>query len=384
MRQSVIISWGQKNREKDMSNKNLTPEEKKARSKKTLRVILIIFGVFLVASGIFVIVMIRHLHYDIQPHEFYDIETLQAEGRSYNGVSDVYFTHDVSPEGLMRAYQALGVQPEGKVAFKLSTGEGTDTLYLSPDLIKNLVQSMDGNIVECNTAYKGTRLQTEMHMQTAQEHGFTDIAEVDIMDRDGYMVIPVEGGTHLTENWVGKNLADYDYVVTLTHFKGHMMAGFGGALKNISIGIASSDGKMRIHSAGLLNNHIFIDPGCEITNQDDFTESMAEAAKSVYDYENHGENIIFINVLNNLSVDCDCDPNPHAPEMEDIGIMASFDPVAIDQASVDQIFATTEGSASLQERILSKNGLNILKHGEEIGLGNRAYRLIDIDEDKAE
>ena len=320
----------------------------------------------------------KHMSYDIEPHEFYDIKTLETEGRAYNASSKVYMTKDISPEGLQKMYEALGASPEGKVAIKLSTGEAGNPNHLDPNLIKDLVQSVNGTIVECNTAYSGSRrAETAMHMEVAKEHGFTDIADVDIMDRDGYMTIPVEGGKNLQENWVGQNLANYDYVIVLTHFKGHPMAGFGGALKNISIGIASSEGKVRIHSGGKLKKPT-ITLAAYTTNQDVFTESMAEAAKSVSDYEDHGKKMIYISVMNNMSVDCDCVSDPAAVDMHDIGILASTDPVALDQACIDQVFLAPD-SNSLQERILSKNGLHILKHAEEIGFGNRAYELIDMD-----
>ncbi|MCR5293493.1 MAG: DUF362 domain-containing protein [Eubacterium sp.] len=320
----------------------------------------------------------KHMNYDIEPHEFYDIKTLETEGRAYNASSKVYMTKDISPEGLQKMYEALGASPEGKVAIKLSTGEAGNPNHLDPNLIKDLVQSVNGTIVECNTAYSGSkRADTAMHMEVAKEHGFTDIADVDIMDRDGYMTIPVEGGKNLQENWVGQNLANYDYVIVLTHFKGHPMAGFGGALKNISIGIASSEGKVRIHSGGKLKKPT-ITLAAYTTNQDVFTESMAEAAKSVSDYEDHGKKMIYISVMNNMSVDCDCVSDPAAVDMHDIGILASTDPVALDQACIDQVFLAPD-SSSLQERILSKNGLHILKHAEEIGFGNRAYELIDMD-----
>ena len=320
----------------------------------------------------------KYMNYDIEPHEFYDIKTLETEGRAYNASSKVYMTKDISPEGLQKMYEALGASPEGKVAIKLSTGEAGNPNHLDPNLIKDLVQSVNGTIVECNTAYSGSkRADTAMHMEVAKEHGFTDIADVDIMDRDGYMTIPVEGGKNLQENWVGQNLANYDYVIVLTHFKGHPMAGFGGALKNISIGIASSEGKVRIHSGGKLKKPT-ITLAAYTTNQDVFTESMAEAAKSVSDYEDHGKKMIYISVMNNMSVDCECVSDPAAVDMHDIGILASTDPVALDQACIDQVFLAPD-SNSLQERILSKNGLHILKHAEEIGFGNRAYELIDMD-----
>ena len=323
------------------------------------------------------------MHYEIEPHEYYNITAMQEENRSYNASSVVYMTKDISPEGLMHIYDTLDINPQGNVAIKLSTGEAGNPNHLSPDLIKDLVQSVDGTIVECNTAYSGSqRAETAMHMEVAKEHGFTAIAPVDIMDENGYISIPVEGGTHLKDNLVGKNLANYDYVIVLTHFKGHPMGGLGGALKNISIGIASSEGKVRIHSGGIFSKPP-IDIPSLFTNQDVFTESMAEAAKSVSDYEDYGKSIIYINVMNRMSVDCDCVSDPTDVDMHDIGILASTDPVALDQACVDLVFDAPDG-ASLQERILSQNGLHILKHAEEIGLGNRAYELINIDEEAAE
>ncbi|MBP5311166.1 MAG: DUF362 domain-containing protein [Lachnospiraceae bacterium] len=320
-----------------------------------------------------------HMHYDIEEHEFYDVDTMKSEGRDFSASSVVYMTKDISPEGLLRVYEALIVEPEGNVAVKLSTGEAGNPNHLDPALIKDLVQSVDGTIIECNTAYSGSkRADTAMHMQVAKDHGFTDIADVDIMDRDGYISIPVEGGKNLKENWVGKNLEDYDYVLVLTHFKGHPMGGFGGALKNISIGIASREGKVRIHSGGKLKKPT-ITLSALITNQDIFTESMAEAAKSVYDYEGHGDNITFISVMNRMSVDCDCVSSPAEVDMHDIGILASNDPVALDQACIDLVFKASDGE-SLQNRITSLNGIHILTHAEKIGLGNRVYEIVDLDE----
>ena len=339
---------------------------------------LIVIAVTVLIAVALVFSYKAHMHYDIEPHEFYDIETLAKEGRSYDSFSTVYMTGDISPDGLRAAYDALGVDLQGKVAVKLSTGEAGNPNHLAPDLIKDLVWSVDGTIVECNTAYGGSkRAETVMHMQVAKDHGFTDIADVDIMDARGYMVIPVEGGKHLSENWVGQDLAGYDSMLVLTHFKGHPMGGYGGALKNISIGVASREGKVRIHSGGLLTKPT-ITFGALITNQDVFTESMAEAAKSVFDYEGHGERIVFVSVMNHMSVDCDCVADPAAVDMHDIGILASLDPVALDQACIDQVFLAQD-SASLQERILSRNGLHILTHAEEIGFGNRAYELVSLD-----
>ncbi len=253
----------------------------------------------------------------------------------------VYMTTEISSDSLMRIYEALDASPEGKIAVKISTGEHGSN-YLRTDLIGPLVQSLNGTIVECNTAYGGDRASTAMHYQLAKDHGYTDIAEVDIMDEDGSMTLPVVGGDNLTENYVGAHFANYDYYVVLSHFKGHLMGGFGGAVKNISIGIASSDGKAHIHTAGKGGN-LWTAP------QDPFLESMAEAGKSVADYLDG--NILYINVMNRLSVDCDCGNNPAEPDMHDIGILASYDPVALDQACVDLVYAADD-CASLIVRIV--------------------------------
>lgn len=284
----------------------------------------------------------------------------------------VYMTANISPEGIMAIYEALGWQPAGNVAVKLSTGEPGNTHYLSPDLIKALVQFVEGTIVECNTAYGGSRISTAMHMQVAEDHGFTAIADVDIMDAEGSVSLPVVGGTRLTENFVGSHYENYDSFLVLSHFKGHAMGGFGGAIKNASIGIASSEGKSWIHSAGTSKRGIY-------GVQNHFLESMAEAAKSVSDNLNHGEDIVYINVMNYLSVDCDCDGNPAEPDMHDIGILASADPVALDQACVDLVYAAEDGQ-SLINRIESRNGILTLEHAEAIGLGSRAYQLVSIDD----
>ena len=281
----------------------------------------------------------------------------------------VYFTSDISSVGLLRIWDALGAAPSGSVAVKLSTGEPGGSNFLQPSLIADLVNQLNGTIVECNTAYGGDRSTTESHLQVAAEHGFTAIADVDIMDAGGQMSIPVTGGSHLSEDIVGANLANYDYVVSLAHFKGHAMGGFGGALKNCSIGIASPDGKRLIHSAGASTTS-WGNPA-----QDDFLESMAEAAKAVSDYL--AGRICYVNVMNRLSVDCDCDSHPAEPDMADIGILASLDPVALDRACVDLVYAAPDG-ASLIERMESRNGTHILDHGEAMGLGTQSYELVDI------
>ncbi|MHC1771921.1 MAG: DUF362 domain-containing protein [Flexilinea sp.] len=281
-------------------------------------------------------------------------------------------TTNITPEALVAVYEALGREATGNVAVKISTGEPGGTNFLSPDLIKDLVQSVDGTIVECNTAYGGSRASTAMHRQVAEDHGFTAIADVDIMDADGSISLPVAGGTHLTEDMVGANFENYDFVIVLSHFKGHAMGGFGGAIKNMSIGIASSAGKSLIHSAGTSTSGFGMG-----TRQDDFLESMVEAAKAVADYE--GEHILYISVMNKLSVDCDCDSHPADPTMADIGILASLDPVALDQACVDLVYAAPDGQ-DLIERMESRNGIHTLDHAEEIGLGSQIYTLVSIDD----
>lgn len=300
-------------------------------------------------------------------------ETSNTENKGDDTVPTVYMTTDISTNGLQAVYNALNWNPTGNVAVKLSTGEPPASNYLDPNLIKDLVQSVNGTIVECNTAYGGSRSSTAAHYQVAEDHGFTAIADVVIMDENGSMTLPVTGGSNLTENYVGAHFADYNSFLVLSHFKGHAMAGFGGAIKNISIGIASSDGKTNIHTGGKGGSMWSAD-------QNSFLESMAEAGKSVSDYLGNGERIVYVNVMNRLSVDCDCDGNPAEPDMHDIGILASTDPVALDQACIDLVYEQKDGDgASLVERIESRNGLLTLAHAEEIGLGSRDYKLESID-----
>lgn len=288
----------------------------------------------------------------------------------------VYFTRDISPAGLVRAYEALGRKAEGRVAVKISTGEPGGHNYLKPELIGDLVRMTGGTIVECNTAYGGRRSSTEEHMKAAEEHGFTAIAPVDIMDAEGDMRIAVRDTTHIKYDLVGGHLADYDFMINLAHFKGHAMGGFGGVLKNQSIGIASAAGKAYIHTAGKTDDVALL--WGNVAEQDAFLESMAAAAQGVADM--FGERIVYINVLNNLSVDCDCDSSPEDPCMPDIGIMASLDPVALDQASVDMIYSSTaEGRADLIGRMESRHGIHTVEHAEKIGLGSRKYVLVDLD-----
>lgn len=288
----------------------------------------------------------------------------------------VYFTKDISPAGLKKVYDAMGVVLQGKTAVKISTGEPGGHNFLNPDLIKGLVQELSGTIVECNTAYEGRRNTTKAHWETFKEHGFLAIAPCDIMDEDGDMALPVENGNHLKENFVGAHLANYNSMLMLSHFKGHAMGGFGGALKNMSIGIASSKGKMHIHMSG--------EPGSTLedllaADHDSFLESMADADQSVMNYLGR-ENIAYINVANKLSVDCDCNASPEEPKMADIGIFASVDPVAVDQASVDAVYASEDpGKSHLIERIESRNGIHTVETAARMGLGSREYEIISLD-----
>lgn len=287
----------------------------------------------------------------------------------------VYMTTDISSDGLMAIYEALGRQPAAgqKVGVKISTGEGTNSNHLRPAFIQALVEAVNGDIIECNTAYGGNRASTAMHYQVARDRGYTDIATVVIMDESSTIDIPVNSGTHLTTrgNRVGALFADYDFHVVLSHFKGHAMAGYGGALKNMSIGYGSTAGKCNIHSAGTS----WTSPWGGAQNP--FLESMAEAAKSIVDYAG-AENYIYINVMNRLSVDCDCSANPAQPTMADIGIFASLDPVALDKACLDLVNAAPDG-ADLRNRISRQNGTLTVTHAAEIGLGSLEYRIVSID-----
>ncbi len=288
----------------------------------------------------------------------------------------VYFCKEITAENLVKIYEALDRPATGRVAVKLSTGEPGGHNFLAPALIAPLVRRVGGTIVECNTAYGGGRADTESHLRAAADHGFTAIAPVDIMDAEGEIELPVQGGRHLCKDLVGSHYADYDFTVILSHFKGHAMGGFGGAIKNMAIGIASSNGKAYIHSAGRLT-----DPSQvwdHLPAQDDFLESMAEAAKAVADH--CGERILYISVANRLSVDCDCDSDPEEPRMGDLGILASLDPVALDKACTDLVRASEDpGKVHLIERIDSRHGMHTLDYAEQIGLGSREYRLIELN-----
>lgn len=293
--------------------------------------------------------------------------------------SKVYFTKEITPESLVKIYEALGVKVDGRVAVKISTGEGGNPHYLKPTLIRNLVEEVNGTIVECCTAYGGTRQDPKKHWETIHEHGFDSIFAVDIMDEFESIRIPAQDQKWIKYDIVGEHLAHYDWMINLAHFKGHTMGGYGGVLKNASIGVASTAGKAYIHSHGVSSI-----PSVAWKNtqpQDAFLESMAAAAQAVHNYM--GGKVIYINVMNNMSVDCDCDGHPAKPELQDMGILASLDPVALDQACVDKVFnyegKPGDNNKPLIERITSRHGTHTIDHAEKIGLGSKKYKLICID-----
>ncbi|MDE5589852.1 MAG: DUF362 domain-containing protein [Acetatifactor sp.] len=282
----------------------------------------------------------------------------------------VWFTKEITPQAMIRMYDAMGVKLPGNVAVKLHSGEVGNQNFLRPDFMKPVIDYVNGTIVECNTAYEGQRNTTKAHRATMKLHGWSSIAEVDIMDEAGELELSVPEGRRIKKNFVGANIRKYDSMLVLSHFKGHPMGGFGGALKNISIGIASSHGKAYIHGAG---NEAKI----WSADHDSFLESMADAAKSILDY--FGEKIVFINVMKNMSVDCDCCAVAEDPAMADIGILASTDPVALDQACLDLVYASDDpGRDHLLKRIESRNGVHTVEAAAEIGVGSREYELKEI------
>lgn len=291
----------------------------------------------------------------------------------------VYYTKNINADSLIKIYQSLGVKLEGNIGIKVSTGEKGARGYLKKELISPLVKMLNGTIIECNTAYPGARTDTGNHLKVVKEHGFMDICKVDIMDSEGEEKIPVNNGKHLQYNLVGTHLKNYDAMVNLAHGKGHAMGGFGANIKNQSIGVASRNGKAYIHSCGQSSDPL------RTWNlpyeQKDFIESMAESATAVRDYfESNGKKIVYITVMNFLSVDCDCAATQTDPVMDDLGIIASLDPVANDQAFIDMIWASDdEGAVKLRERIDSREGRHILPYAESLGLGSRDYELINID-----
>lgn len=282
--------------------------------------------------------------------------------------SKVYFTHEISSEKLLEIYKKLGVELKGKVAVKVHSGEKGNQNYLKPLFYKDIIDYVNGTVVECNTAYDGARNTSEKHLKLLEEHEWFKYYNVDLLDKDAELELPVKEGKHLKINYVGKNIENYDSMLVLSHFKGHPMGGFGGALKNISIGLASSHGKRNIHGAGKPKEIWTAD-------HDSFLESMAEADKTIMDYE---KNIVFINVMANMSVDCDCCAVAEDPCMKDIGVLASTDPVALDQACIDLVYNSTDpGKDHLIERIESRNGIHTIEEAEKLKVGTRNYDLIE-------
>lgn len=283
----------------------------------------------------------------------------------------VYFTKKITPETMIKMYETLGIELPGKVAVKVHSGEVGNQNFIKPNFMEPIIKYVNGTIVECNTAYEGKRNTTKEHWETMKLHGWCDIAAVDIMDEEGEMELPVKNGYHLKVNYVGDHLKNYDSMLVLSHFKGHPMGGFGGALKNISIGIASSHGKAHIHGAGIPEEIWTAD-------HDSFLESMADAAQTIVDY--YQENIVFINVMCNMSVDCDCCAVAEDPAIADIGILCSTDPVALDQACLDLVYASNDpGKSHLLERIESRNGVHTVEAAAALKIGSREYELINID-----
>ncbi len=290
--------------------------------------------------------------------------------------SKVYFCREITPENVVMLYEKLGIKLPGKVAVKVHSGEEGNQNYLRPEFMKPMVDHVNGTIVECNTAYGGERNTTEKHLKTLKKHGWNDVFDVDLMDAEGPdAVFPIEGGKHLHENFVGKNLLNYDSMLVLSHFKGHPMGGFGGALKQLSIGCASTEGKAWIHSAGTNKDQYTL--WDNLPPQNDFLESMAESASSVV--KHFDGNIAFVNVMCNMSVDCDCCAVAEDPCMKDIGILASIDPIAIDQACIDLVNASDDpGKEHFLERVNSRNGIHTIERAAELGFGSREYELIEV------
>lgn len=284
--------------------------------------------------------------------------------------SKVYFTKNITPESVIKIYEALGVELPGKVGVKVHSGEVGNQNFIKPQFWKPMIDKVKGTIIECNTAYEGKRNTSEAHWETMKLHGWTDVAKVDIMDEEGEIEVPIKNGKRIKTNYVGNHLKNYDSILVLSHFKGHPMGGFGGALKNISIDIASSYGKTYIHGVGKPEDFWTSD-------HDSFLEAMADAAKSVVEY--FKGNMAFINVMCNMSVDCDCCAVAADPKIGDIGILASLDPIALDQACVDLVYKSEdEGKSHLIERMESKNGIHTVEAAADLGFGSREYELIKL------
>ena len=291
--------------------------------------------------------------------------------------SKVYFTKEITPENVVKMYETLGVNLPGKVAVKLHSGEQGNQNYIRPEFVKAIVEKVNGTVVECNAAYEGARNSTEKHKKLIEDHGWTKYFDVDIMDAEGPdVVLEIPNGKILKENFVGKDIEKYDSMLVLSHFKGHPMGGYGGALKQLSIGCASSEGKSWIHSAGQSKDQTKI--WNNLPEQNKFLESMADAASSVV--KHFGKNIVFINVMCNLSVDCDCCAVAEDPCMKDIGILASTDPIAIDQACIDLVYNSKDpGRDHFVERVERQNGVHTIEAAAELGFGTREYEMINID-----
>lgn len=289
----------------------------------------------------------------------------------------VYFTKEITPESVIKMYEKIGKELLGKVAVKLHSGEQGNQNYIRPEFVKAIVERVNGTVVECNAAYEGARNSTEKHKKLIEDHGWTKYFDVDIMDADGDdMVLDIPNGKVLKQNFVGKNMKNYDSMLVLSHFKGHPMGGYGGALKQLSIGCASSEGKSWIHSAGKTKDQTIIWEN--LPEQNLFLESMADAASSVVNY--FKDNILFINVMCNLSVDCDCCAVAEDPCMKDIGILASTDPIAIDQACIDLIYNSKDpGRDHFVERVERQNGRHTIDAAAELGFGTKEYELINVD-----
>lgn len=285
--------------------------------------------------------------------------------------SKVYFTKVITKEKMIEMYKVLGKELPGKVAVKLHSGEKGNQNYLKPEFMEDIVKYVNGTVVECNTAYDGERNTTEKHEKLMEEHGWSKYFDVDILDSEGEEVLDIPNGKVIDKNYVGSHMKNYDSMLVLSHFKGHPMGGYGGALKNISIGLASSHGKAYIHGAGEVEK-------IWTSDHDKFLESMADATLSIKNY--YKDNIVFINVMCNMSVDCDCCATAEDPKIKDIGILSSLDPVALDQACIDLVYGTDDPNKSdLIERIESRNGIHTIESASEIGVGSREYELIDID-----
>ena len=289
----------------------------------------------------------------------------------------VYFTKEITPESVVKMYEVLGIKLPGKVAVKLHSGEQGNQNYLRPEFVQEIVKHVNGTVVECNAAYEGARNSTEKHKKLIEEHGWSKYFEVDLMDAEGPdMELKIPNGKVLKENFVGKDLKNYDSMLVLSHFKGHPMGGYGGALKQLSIGVASSEGKSWIHSAGKSKDQTKI--WGDLPEQNKFLESMADAASSVVEY--FKDRIAFINVMCNLSVDCDCCAVAEDPCMKDIGILASLDPIAIDQACIDLVYNSKDpGRDHFVARVERQNGVHTIEAAADLGFGTRDYELIDID-----